>query len=183
MKALAAVLLALVGQTAVAGEFVAHTVAWHSKPSYETRHTTHYQYVVTYSYQVQTGPNTWTTQTAQYVAYEYDETTVIKHRLKSNTPGVGYISDGGWLIGIYNNSYDDVSTYVGKQIRLFDTNFSVNLLAATGYKYATGKDVVPMVALDYKIRLHDKWNAHVSVVPQFSANTSTAAMLSIGKEF
>jgi len=183
-KLLIGVTLGCAMQVASAGELLLHTFSLHQESGWAETHKTDHYIHYTVGYQQQTGPNTYVTVEQQVTQYLFTETSTTFKRYNKNTFGIGYITDNKWIAGTYKNSFGKRTVYFGKQIPLFNTDLSVNLAVASGYKYMDhGRALMPMVAFDYKLRLTDALNLHTTVVPKINSNTTTAVMISVGHDF
>lgn len=89
--------------------------------------------------------------------------------LNTTNPGLGYATDGGWVVGVYYNSYEKISLYGAK-------DFAVNRYAgafvgvATGYEQISGQPLGFVGGLRLSIPLGDKWKANVLYAPSIGGS-------------
>jgi hypothetical protein len=95
--------------------------------------------------------------------------------------GVGYLTDTGWGAGVYYNSSRRPTGYVVKQWEVLDTDMSVTVGLATGYKKTKGRSVIPMFAIGYKYQLSSNVAILIKVVPPI--NGDAVAHMMVGKRF
>lgn len=93
---------------------------------------------------------------------EYD--TGVWKVIRNNNYGIGYKTNDGYLIGFYQNSANADTFYVGKEFML-NENIGVVTSLATGYKKATGQDIVPMVAGILRVPLTKDINLNATFTP------------------
>lgn len=83
-------------------------------------------------------------------------------------PGIGYRKDG-ISIGMYYNSYNRPTFYVGKEW-MVNSYFGGWLAAATGYDRAVGRPITVIGGLIGKVPLTDTLTANVLLTPKFGDN-------------
>lgn len=138
-SALASIALLLTSTIAYADGLIIHGISRHS-------HNNH----------------TWSEQFTN----EYGETIIRTHRAFNNLNyGVGYRTDGGYIVGTYKNSYYLTTVYAGKEF-MYNEYIGVFLAGATGYKKQSGYTVTPFATLMLKAPITDKTKLMVNIVPK-----------------
>jgi len=162
MRLVLASILSVLWSTAHAGEIIVDVASIHTKPTYEFTTTTTY-------IDRDTGKVLKTESTSEF------------RRYNNFNPGVGYRTDGGWMFGSYRNSYNQRTSYAGKEF-MFTDNFGAILALGTGYKEETGRTLQPIAGLEYKVRLGGGYTANfVASPPLFRPNTAGFLHLAISK--
>ena len=84
--------------------------------------------------------------------------------LRNDNYGVGYKTDDGIVFGYYQNSVFSDTFYVGKEL-MFTNHAGVVISLATGYKEATGQNIVPMVAAVLRVPVTKDININATFTP------------------
>lgn len=111
------------------------------------------------------------------MSYHFDRSKDFNEQ----NPGLGYMSEGGLLGGMYRNSYSKPSVYAGKQ---FSTPINGLLSAGltvggvTGYPAAP---VLPMVVPELSANLGDSTKVALMLEPPVGNKTKGALALQIRK--
>jgi len=161
MKNLILALSLLLPVASFAGEFLIHTVSLHTKRSWTDTHTTNY--IDT------TGAIVKTEVTEREVPYN------------NVNPGIGYRTDGGYLVGLYYNSYKQPTFYAAKEFMLNDS-FGAFVGVGTGYEIPTGRPVMLIGGLEYKYRFNEDWALNVLALPP-TGNTVGVVHLAVARSF
>lgn len=99
--------------------------------------------------------------------------------------GVGWRTDGSYVLGAYYNSYRRPTVYAGRWL-LWEVSESVQLggwaALATGYKdYITRRELNVIGALTFRYSLGGGYSAYISGVPRLGA-TDAVVNFTLGKE-
>ena len=102
-------------------------------------------------------------------------------------PGMGFVTDAGWTAGGYRNSFRHNTLYVGRQFmwdigtanrRQVQAGFA--LLATSGYKVVSNKNITPGGGLALRMPLTEKVTAVVVGFPKVGTGTIGYMHLAIG---
>jgi len=132
IKSILAVVVTILATNAVAGELVIHLGSQHTAKTYAHRTTA-----------------------------ADGSTRTEARRFNNANVGLGYISDGGWLVGSYHNSYDVNTIYAGRRW-MFTEQLGVVTALATGYREGR---LQPTVALTYALPIGRKWSLNALAMP------------------
>ncbi len=76
-------------------------------------------------------------------------------------PGIGYLTDNGWTVGMYKNSYKDLSVYAGKSwlwnCGVAGLKCGGMIGVASGYRKYLGNPVQPIGGLVLKYDIDERY--------------------------
>lgn len=143
MRLRALVLLFIACLQAKAGELIIHGPSIHSSNNSDTRIFDHQE----------------TRDGKLYDIY------MVTRRYNNRNYGLGYRTDSGLLIGLYNNSYYKVTAYIGKQV-MFTEHLGGFVAVGTGYKSVTRFPLAPLGGLILKVPLTDSVSLDIMGLPK-----------------
>lgn len=157
MKTALASLLLSVCVAAQADEVLLHGASWHGERAYPTG-----------EWRVGETPSSW-----EPVLRPYNNANL----------GVGYLSDAGWAVGVYRNSYYKLSAYISYTRtwpiwadfaagRPLEAGLSGILV--TGYSSQTGNRIQPAVALTMVLPLTERISVKALGAPRVGDGVAVA---------
>lgn len=168
MKSVGAALLLTLPLVATAGELILHVGSWHADRSFGTG---------TYA----PAGYDWNvyTQTGELMV-RYEE---VNRPVNNVNPGIGYVFDSGWVVGIYRNSYYRPSVYGGYAwswkvgptlLAGRSAEVGVTVALATGYEERTGNPLQPAAGLTVGIPLSERVTLRFIGAPGVGQTSSVA---------
>lgn len=92
-------------------------------------------------------------------------------------PGVGYMTEGGWVAGLYYNSFKHPSLYVAKDWKA-NEYVGAFLGVATGYGSVTGVELGGLAGFRFTLPVTDRTKVNLLVTPKVG-DTQTVVHLTL----